>query len=178
MNSQLREALQDLAKRDPAEQLAHLELLRADFGHSIVPVTNVKSDLRYNCVMYALNVHEHAELFRFLTHLTYGPDKNLEIFMDTGFLKMLIDDGNLQEVTAGSNCLAIYSVPEKITHIGTLTSRERVRSKWGTAHLYEHDLLECPYSYGEDVVFYTPIDPEVCVDRFFDYAKHKGAKFD
>jgi len=48
-------------RANPAEQLVHLELLRADFGRSIVQITNVKSDFRYNYVMYALSVHEYGE---------------------------------------------------------------------------------------------------------------------
>jgi len=178
MTSPLREALQELAKLDAAKQLAQLELLRKNYGHSVSPLTGVESGLQYNCVMYAMDVHEHGELYRFLVHLTYGPDKKLGIVMDTNFLKMLIDDGDLHKITATSNCLAVYSTPQKITHVGTVTSSGRVISKWGTAHLYEHELLECPLSYGEDVEFYNSIDPEVCVSRFFDYAKSKGVRFD
>ena len=177
MNSPLREALQELALLDAIKQLDQLELLRKNHGHSVFPLTGVESDLRYNCVMYAMNVHEHGELYRLLVHLTFGPDKKLGIFMDTRFLKMLIDDGDLRKVTAPSNGLVIYANSKKITHIGTVTASGRVRSKWGTAHLYEHAPLECPLSYGEDIEFYNLIDPEVCVDRFFDYAESRGVKF-
>ena len=94
MNSPLREALQELALLDAIKQLDQLELLRKNHGHSVFPLTGVESDLRYNCVMYAMNVHEHGELYRLLVHLTFGPDKKLGIFMDTRFLKMLIDGLN------------------------------------------------------------------------------------
>lgn len=177
MSSKLRDALQQLARLDVAKQLVELELLRKSYGHSVYPLTNAKSNLQYNCVMYAMNVHEHAELYKFLIHLTYGPDKGLGVVMDTNFLQTLIDGGDLLEVNAGSNSLAIYSTPEKITHIGTVSTPGRVRSKWGSEHLYEHDLLECPLSYGEDIAFFSPINPEICVDLFFDYARSKGVKF-
>ena len=177
MTSQLREELQELAKLDAVKQLAQLELLREIYGHSVTSLTGAESGLQYNCVMYAMNVHEHGELYQLLVHLTYGTDKNLGVVMDTNFLQMLIDDGDLHKVTTTSNCLAVYSTSEKITHIGVVLSSGRVISKWGTAHLYEHEVLECPLSYGDDVDFYNSIDPEVCVDRFFDYAESKGVKF-
>jgi hypothetical protein len=176
MISQLRKAFEDLAKLDAAKQFAELQLLKNNYGHSVSLLSDVNSNLSYNCVIYAMDVHKHGKLNQLLVHLTHVPNKKHGIYMDTGFLKMLIDDGDLRKVTSTSDCLAIYSTPEKITHIGRVTSDGRVRSKWGTAHIYEHDLLECPYSYGEVITFYKPIDPEVCVDRFFKYAKSKGAR--
>jgi len=99
----------------------------------------------------------------------------LGIFIDTNFLKMLVENGDLQQISPISNSLAIYSKAGKITHIGIAITPDRLRSKWGTAHLYEHDLLECPINYVEDIAFYNPIEPETCLNRFFDYAKSKGA---
>lgn len=175
MNILLRKSLGELAALDAREQLVQLELLRRMFGHSVIALTNAESNLVYNCVMYALGLQKHAGLYQLLVHLTYGPDKGLDITMDTGFLKMLIDSGDLRESEEVAGCLAVYCSPEKITHIGSWVSPGRMASKWGTAHLYEHDFLDSPLEYGDDIKFYAPIDKEFVVDQFFEYAKAKGA---
>jgi hypothetical protein len=107
MNSHLRKSLEQLAKFDAVKQLAQLDLLKRKLGHSVFAITDAKSNLSYNCVMYAMNVHEHAGLYQLLVHLTYGPDKKLDVSMDTNFLQMLIDDGDLHLVNPELNNLAI-----------------------------------------------------------------------
>jgi hypothetical protein len=178
MNVPLRKALGELAALDAREQLIQLETLRQEFGHSIIALTDPTSNLVYNCVMYALGLQDHAELYQLLVHLTFGSDKDLGITMDTSFLQMLINSGDLQESAEVASCLVVYSSPEKITHIGSCISPGRVASKWGTAHLYEHDFLDSPLEYASGIQFYAPIDKEFAVDQFFEYARAKGAKLD
>jgi hypothetical protein len=120
-----------------------------------------------NCVMYALGLQDHADLYQLLVHLTYGADRSLDIFMDTGYLQMLIDSGHLQETHETENCLVIYRVSDKITHIGLSVAPGRMASKWGTAHLFEHDFFESPLEYGDGVKFYAPIEGEFAVNQFF-----------
>lgn len=48
-------------------------------------MSTATSNLRFNCVMYALQVEENAELYRLLLSLTYGSQKDLDVSMDTGF---------------------------------------------------------------------------------------------
>ena len=56
------------------------------------------------------------------------------------------------------------------THAG-VWSGTRVRSKWGTAHLWQHGLFEVPESYGDDVAFYVRPAREVVLAEFKRYTE-------
>ena len=160
---------------DLAAQLVRLEELRAEFGHTVSAMSTATSNLRFNCVMHALQVEENAELYRLLVSLTYGPQKELDISMDTGFIRWLVAAGSIAEVSAEDAELAAYSVDDKYTHIGRVLSTGRVQSKWGTAHLYEHALFEVPSSYGDTVQYFSGSDVETVLLEFWAYAESKGA---
>jgi hypothetical protein len=51
MISQLRKAFEDLAKLDAKTQSAELQLLKNNYGHSVSLLTDVNSNLSYNCVI-------------------------------------------------------------------------------------------------------------------------------
>jgi hypothetical protein len=174
----LRQHLHDLAVLDVAAQLVRLEELRAEYGHTVTAMSTATSNLRFNCVIYALQVEENAELYRMLLALTYGPQKDLDVSMDTGFIGWLVEARAIAEVQPARADLAVYSHDGKHTHIGRVLSTGRVRSKWGTAHLYEHALLEVPSSYGDTVQYLSCTDVETVLNEFHAYAKSKGAIFE
>jgi hypothetical protein len=160
-----------------AEQPRRLEELREKLGHTIFPLDISNLKFGFNCVMYALQVENNADLFQLLHHLTYGPQKHLEITMDTGFIRWLIDLKFINEIDTVNAELAVYSVNGKVKHVGRLLSNGRVQSKWGTGHLFEHELLDVPLTYGDTVQFFTGTDVDTVLDEFWSYAESKGAIF-
>jgi hypothetical protein len=174
----LRQCLHDLAPMEVGAQLVRLEELRTEFGHTVLALSTPISNLRFNCVMYALGVEQNAELYRLLVSLTYGPQKDLDISMDTGFIRWLVDAGSIAEVNAENAELAVYAFEDKYTHIGRVLASSRVQSKWGSGHLYEHAPLEVPFSYGDTVQYFSGADVETVLNEFWSYAESKGAIFD
>ena len=170
----LRQQLDDLAILDTKDQLPQIEHLRKLHGHTLDVLTNVKSDLGYNCVRYALRVHDDAWLTSLLRHIAFGPAKRPDIHMDTGFIRHLVDASALVETTQATGIIVVYHNREKCLHIGRIVSQNRIRSKWGNGHLYEHEYLQTPLSYGSDFRFYADVEVDVVLDQFWIYAQTKG----
>ncbi len=174
----LRQALHEMAALSPCDQLARLEALRQEHGHTIEALSAVGDDLAYNCVMFALRVHDDADVYRVCALLTWGPDKALDISMDTGFVRALERRGLIVDVPPEEADLLIYQHEGTITHIGRLLPSGRVQSKWGTNHLYVHDALDVPIIYGSDLRRVTGPEPDVVYEEFITYARSKGAHFE
>ena len=50
----------------------------------------------------------------------------------------------------------------------------RVVSKWGLGHLWEHNILEVPISYGNEYKYYKDIQKEEAINSFCKFAESKG----
>lgn len=149
-----------------------IEEARVQFGHSIAVLTTKWDSRRYNCVMYALGIEADREYFVISTHC---PEN---VHASTDFLHFLYDERYLVERRESvPGCLVVYSHEGRFRHIGRIVEEGRVRSKWGTGHLYEHALLEVPNSYGTEIRFFEPVDREDTLDAFYAYAQQKGVKF-
>ncbi|MFC3110344.1 hypothetical protein ACFQAT_28945 [Undibacterium arcticum] len=149
----LRRALQEKidANREIASHVAMLDEIAKQFPHSVEPIRHPEPLGDFNCVMYALNICPEppcSPLGRY--------------YADTGYVRSLIDQGQLTEV--GDNppegSLAIYFKEDTVMHIGRVRSPGRVVSKWGIGNLYEHAPLEVPSSYGNEVRYFSTIDKE------------------
>ena len=71
--------------------------------------------------------------------------------------------------------MAIYFDDASVfTHIGITIGHERVRSKWGSLGLFEHDLFDVPLNYGNTVRFFKPIAFDVAIELFYNFAQLQG----
>ncbi len=59
-------------------------------------------------------------------------------------------------------------------HIGCCVEGGRLISKWGTGHLYEHEVLEVPLSYGKNVRFFKRLSFEEAFKNFARFAEDNG----
>lgn len=59
-------------------------------------------------------------------------------------------------------------------HAGLALDEQRVISKWGRGHLYEHELWEVPESYGICIRFFKQLPYEEALVYFVQFAKEKG----
>jgi len=98
---------------------------------------------RYNCYTYAFCLSDSTEFVDIIEqHLT-------EIEQNE------IQDGDY----------IIYFHNGKPQHAGRIRNN-KVVSKWGMYHLWEHDIWEIPVEYGDTVRFFNQIPLEECVSAF------------
>jgi hypothetical protein len=141
-----------------------LDEISKQYSHSVVmqpaPCEPIDSA---NCVMYALNI-----LFDYSYALVTG-----EYHANNNFVSSLIEQNRIENV--GNNpdlgSLAIYFRESKPVHIGLVYRLGRIRSKWGSAHLYEHPPLEVPSSYGKDVKYFCAIDAEFAFELLQQFSR-------
>lgn len=168
----LRERLHRIAyDYDPIYHLKLIEALRAEHPHSVRPMTDRSSNLRFNCVMYALDAHEDQLLINLVLRCPY------EVHPSTAFAQFLIDKGHLVECSAADGTtLVVYLKDDKIKHVGRLVAGNRVVSKWGVGHLYEHDFMEVPSSYGDTIRFFRRHGEKPIADLFRAFAEANGVE--
>lgn len=139
-----------------------VEKLKAKFPHSLRCLApKVPRDRRtwdFNCHAFSLRFHAREDFWN------ARPD--VEERLPTGaFLETLISEGRLKprspaDVSPGD--LAVYfDDTEKVRHSGTVVVGDRIQSKWGNLHLWEHALAEVPLEYGSRVKFFEPPEPDV-----------------
>jgi hypothetical protein len=120
---------------------------------------------RYTCAMYAFDFAEKRE---------YVQIAECGRFAGRDFLHWLLNMGLLEEVSEKDACqgdLVIYfSEAGRFEHIGAKPETDRVVSKWGTGHLYEHGLFEVPESYGTTVRFFKRLTFEAAYGYFREFA--------
>ena len=121
----------------------------------------------YTCFMHAFGLREQPEYIRVATS---GSGK---IFANSLFVSFLLQRGYLQERTAGTVCpdgVVIYFAAGVPQHAGITKGKERIESKWGSGHLYEHGALEVPAKYGDEVKYYSSISKDMALKHFLEYA--------
>jgi len=156
MPENLRASLDEMTGRDvPVETHAErLEEIGAVFPHSVRVLATPSEE--FNCVMHALGL---IGRFEEPSGRPFG-----RYYADTAFLQTLIDRGVLRPDEEREGAVVTWSASGSIRHVGLVASPGRAVSKWGIGNLYEHGLLEAPASYGSDLAFYGPADPEDAMD--------------
>ena len=71
--------------------------------------------------------------------------------------------------------IVLYFRDGSPTHAGIAIDNERIISKWGIGHLYEHNVNEAPAKYGQDVRYYHSVTAEASLECFLEYAAQQGA---
>lgn len=170
----LRERLGGLALMGQDHIIAVMDLV-TEFGHSIRPIPSIVPLERYTCLVYALEFQGEPE-YEAIAGLPI-----VNVFAGADFANWLLTNGYLIEVTAQEatpGCYALYSDEAGgFVHIGILRNDGRVASKWGNQGLYDHALLEVPFSYGSNVRYYLPIPFYDCIELFKDFAEERGVQF-
>jgi hypothetical protein len=142
------------------EHAGMVRALHAAHPHSIVAVPEPAV---LTCVPYALGFGENR-LYQAIA-MEFDPD----IFAGRDFVEWLLD-GRLHEVNAPKpDLLTLYFSGSVWQHIGLMISPTRVRSKWGTFPVYDHELWQVPASYGDELRFYELKDDSLSL--FVEYAR-------
>jgi hypothetical protein len=141
-------------------------------GCTIVSIQSGHDLARYTCLVYALNFVEHPAYLR----IAMLPQH--DVFAGKKFAQWLVNSGALEEILSSNvpaGTMAIYFDHAGVfTHIGITIEHERVRSKWGTLGLFEHDLFDVPLNYGNTVRFFKTIAFDNAIELFYTYAQLQG----
>jgi hypothetical protein len=150
-----------------------IEQARKVYSHSIDALTKPNENLRYNCVMFAFGIETDSEYF--LMALRCPED----VHANTAFVQFLADRGYIvEQSSAEPKALAVYFNDGQVRHIGRVIDNDRVQSKWGIGHLYEHAIFEVPATYGDVVRFFGAIERDLVLDAFFEFAERQGVSFE
>jgi hypothetical protein len=170
----LRTLLREITENGrPDSHPALIEELRKTFPHGIQVLPSHTPIHRYTCAMYALDLVENPE---YIAIVMASPD---HVFASTAFVQRLLDRGVLERAKQRKKgCLVVYRDNRIVKHIGKLVSRDRVISKWGIGHLYEHGLNEAPSQYGNGIEFFSAIDADTALDELVTFAKENGVRFE
>ena len=160
-----------------------IQKLRAEFPHSIHLAEQSPAELiarlYFNCAMYAFNLR-CDDLYRAIATGESIRRRNLSrdgdkiISADTEFVEYCIKQGLVSSISnrePESGDLVVYSDSDRCRHVGKLLDQSRVRSKWGMVDLFEHELLEVPDFYGDNVEYFESLRFEQSQDGFIAYAK-------
>lgn len=99
------------------------------------------------------------------------------VFAGRDFANWLVDLRLLTEIDAADaqkGDLVFYFSHGQFKHAGIIFNDNRVISKWGTGHLFEHGLFEIPDSYGTEARFFKSLSYEAAIEAFGDFAREKG----
>lgn len=173
--SALRDRLFDItAHAELGEHVKLIESLKGDLPHTIVPLESPYPIEKYTCVVHAFDLTGVPE-YEAIAGWGLG-----RTFAGAKFVQFLLGDRRLIEVdgpSAGQNRLVMYFADGKFQHVGKVTSTTRVTSKWGTGHLFEHDVLDVPSSYGSTLRYFEAPTPTDSLDMFYDFAETMGVEF-
>lgn len=119
-------------------------------------------DKNYNCFIYALGLAENSEIV-----------KDCHGFIYDRFFQKLLDAGELSPVASprdGDWVLYrdIHNYPSMITHIG-IKDGTQVISKWAWGPIVQHEILDVPASYGDDISYAKKISPNKAAALYWKY---------
>jgi hypothetical protein len=174
---ELRKKLEEMTRVDDVSQ--HPVLLAAlsrEYPNTIVLLDSPHPIRRYTCMMHVLDFAEKPD---YATIATHGRG---EIFAASAFAHWLLDKGLLvelkQEDAREGDIVLYFNEDGRFKHAGLIGANGRVVSKWGTGHLYEHELLEVPECYGTTVRFFKGPSYDDAFDHFLQFAEDNGMRFE
>lgn len=170
----LRRRLQEMAAvTDVSQHPALLMQLTRDVQNSVRILESEYPIDRYTCVVHVFDFTEkpeYTEIARFGLR---------SIFAGATFIHWLLARNYLTEVSqGGAGDLVLYFSNGHFKHVGIVGYRARITSKWGIGHLYEHESLEVPSSYGDEVRFYSALSYADAYSYFVEFAEENGMQFE
>jgi hypothetical protein len=134
--------------------------LKKHFNHTIRCIGRPHNG---NCVTYALQLLEQNE------RLCYALQK-YQVRPGSEFVKWLLLQGRLQEVDCEiDGALALYFRHNCWRHVGLVSRRGRLVSKWGSYGVFDHQYYEVCSEYGDTLRFFAPINSAKAVEYFFEF---------
>lgn len=171
----LRQNLQIITDTIPVDQHPEkIQDLVSLTGHGIKVVDSSYPVNEYTCVVHSF------ELVRDPLYVSVAEFGLGRIFAGSEFIHYLLDQRLLSECQCDSvfsGDLVMYFQNKSFKHIGLMLEKNRVLSKWGTGHLYDHLTWEVPISYGDKVRYFKKLAPAEGLDLFVSFAEFKGLKF-
>ncbi|MGB8294414.1 MAG: hypothetical protein WCG85_03220 [Polyangia bacterium] len=167
----LRSALQrittDLVDEQLDQQVRAVEKLRRCFGHSITLVERANPDHEYTCFQYAFELQ-----------VIPCPISNIcrihDVYPDSRFVEFLLQS-RLQHVAsadARAGDVIIWNDNNRVRHAGRRVE-DGIVSKWGTGHIWRHDLFEVPSAYGDTATSFHPLTSADSLDAFVIFARQQ-----
>jgi hypothetical protein len=158
-----------------SDVLRYPELLAGiarEIPNTIKLVASPYSISRYTCLVHVFDFaekSEYVEIARRGFNVGYASPDFAHWLMDNGFLTEI----KPQNVRNG-DLVFYFNVDGRFKHAGIMVSKDRVLSKWGMGHLFEHALDEVPESYGAETRFFKNLKYEEGFEHFKTYVREKG----
>jgi hypothetical protein len=147
-------------------QVRRIESLASEHPHSIQlvhPATSANVDsFDFNCHAFTFGIHTAPEFRELRSKL---PD----VVPDGPFVATLIGSLLHESFEPTDGDFVLYFEHTSIRHSGIFRAG-RVRSKWGGAHTWEHEIFEVPSSYGSLVRYYVQVPSDRILDAFLAHA--------
>jgi hypothetical protein len=167
-NTELRRQLQTIVDGNTGLHVGNQIKLIADlsriYAHNIKLEAEAKinddKSWRYNCFTYAFHLLESPEFLDITERYSF-------LFANSSFVSYLIAHHLFQteQNLMKDNDYIIYFQNDEPTHAGRIRN-DKVLSKWGHYHLWEHFIWEVPIEYGTSVRFFKQFPLEECVLAF------------
>jgi len=159
-------------ERDVSRHPALLAALTLECPNTIGLADSLHPIERYTCLMHALAFTQKPE------YIAIAERGLGSVFAGRRFAHWLLDESLLNEKTreeARDGDLVFYFDDEdQFRHAGLMIGGRRVRSKWGTGHLVEHELFEVPESYGTTLRFFKKPSYDEAYGAFRRFAEECG----
>jgi hypothetical protein len=173
----LRLKLEEMTRVSEASQHpALLALLSKECPNTITVVASAHPIERYTCLMHAMNFTDSEEYAAIA-------ERGLNVvFAGRNFAHWLIDRNLLSEISMANrnegDLVFYFDQQGLFKHAGIVLDDERVRSKWGTGHLFEHGLFDVPESYGTRVKRFKKMPFDEAFRYFAQFAQENGTLLD
>ncbi len=170
-NPELRSRLQWITDQDPRVRSTHPTLalnVAKHHSHSIRHVDPCDEGPSFNCFQFAFGLKDSTVV---VDLLTTDRDQGFPLGLTFGaeFVERLIDR-ELLVVDAEGDLLA-YFADARPAHAGLIDEHDRVTSKWGDGHLWNHEIWEVPSSYGDCYERYSAKESGLVEEEFRIYEK-------
>lgn len=167
-NQELRNKLQQIVDENKGDivgkQIVLIDELRQVIPHTIKLVCEAKIDeeesWRYNCFTFAFRLLDSPEFIDIVQRFPL-------LFADSSYAFYLIERylTAIDHNKAQDNDYIFYFLNEDLKHAGKIKNN-RVISKWGMYHLWEHGFWEVPTEYGDKIEIFQQIPIQACVAVF------------
>lgn len=167
-NQQLRNKLQQITDENRAEnvgnQITLIESLSTILPHTIKLEAEAKigndESWRYNCFTYAFRLLESTEFVDITERYSF-------LFANSSFVSYLIARhlSQTDQKILKDDDYIIYFSNDEPKHAGRI-KKDKVISKWGMYHLWEHGIWEVPIEYGNKIAFFKRLSLEKLVSAF------------
>jgi len=167
----LRVALDNLEKQglDAFRHIDAVEGLKTKFHHSIKEIESRIWLPSFTCLVYVMGFAGNATYSAVIKKASPK-----EPFAGKDFFNWLVINKHLIQIMDRSESVGDFIVYfnsyDEFRHIGILSDKRRVKSKWGQLGLYEHEVFEVPASYGDDIKYFESIKYDVAINIFKHFA--------